>query len=63
MLIIPRTASPPPPPRPIPLEERPVEMLSMEELQQLVRRQRVSLFSEMVWLSIRNNRAGGESHR
>lgn len=45
ILLIPRTPSPPPPPRPVPLEERPVESLSVEELQKLVRRQRVSLSS------------------
>ncbi|KAL8648260.1 MAG: hypothetical protein Q9226_006064 [Calogaya cf. arnoldii] len=53
MLLIPRTPSPPPPPRLIPLEERPVETLSVEELQQLVHRLRVS--TPLIAIAIENS--------
>lgn len=62
MLLVPRTPSPPPPPpRLVPLEERPVESLSVEELQQLVRRQRVSLSSGIA--EHKTDLEEGESHR
>ena len=46
MLLIPRTPSPPGSPTPVPLEERPIDDLTPEEMRELLKRHQVISLSE-----------------